>query len=392
MVATARSLPPVRSGATIANPYRVVIIEDSAVIRGMMSRWLTESGNFEVVARYGTGAGALGKLADVEAEVVILDVDAPKLDGVDLLPKLIASDSAIKILAVTTSRTDKIRGESALRAIGAAGVLERSSVMREVTTSKEFPADLIRTVKGLGLAFRNDNNGPRSKKRSAPTFKANDSSGTKSATPIPVKGPGYSLAKHSSMKPQILAVGSSTGGPKALYEVFSCMKTMLDVPVVITQHMPPLFTAILAEHLTKASGMPAKEGEHGERVVPGRIYVAPGDKHMVLTGTQSDLRIELNQGPEENFCRPSVDPLFRSVARIFGNRSLCLVLTGMGQDGCSGAKDVVSAGGTVIGQDEKTSVVWGMPGAVAKAGLCAEIVPLTKIGPRVTSLLKGVVK
>lgn len=392
MVATARSLPPARSGATIANPYRVVIIEDSAVIRGMMSRWLTESGDFEVLARYGTGAVALGKLADIEAEVVILDVDAPKLDGVDLLPKLIESDSAIKILAITTSRTDKVRGESVLRAIGAAGVLERSSVMREVTTSKDFPVDLIRTVKSLGLAFRNDNKGPRSKKRSVPAFKANVSSGTRSPTSVPIEGPGYSLAKHSSMKPQILAVGSSTGGPKALYEVFSSMKTMLDVPVVITQHMPPLFTSILAEHLAKASGMSAREGEHGERVVPGRIYVAPGDKHMVLTGTQSDLRIELNQGPEENFCRPSVDPLFRSVARIFGNRSLCLVLTGMGQDGCSGAKDVVAAGGTVIGQDEETSVVWGMPGAVAKAGLCAEIIPLNKIGPRVTSLLKGMVK
>ena len=392
MVATARSSPPVRSGVTNASPYRVVIIEDSAVIRGMMSRWLTESGDFEVVARYGTAASALGKLADVEAEVVILDVDAPKLDGVDLLPKLIGSDSAIKILAVTTSRTDKVRGESALRAIGATGVLERSSVMREVTTSKDFPIELIRTVKSLGLAFRNDNKGPRSKKSSAPAFKANVSSGMRKATPIPAKDPGYSLAKHSSMKPQILAIGSSTGGPKALYEVFSSMKSMLDVPVLITQHMPPLFTSILAEHLTKASGMPAREGEHGERVLPGRIYVAPGDKHMVLTGTQNDLRIELNQGPEENFCRPSVDPLFRSVARIFGNRSLCLVLTGMGQDGCNGAKDVVTAGGTVIGQDEETSVVWGMPGAVAKAGLCAEIIPLTKIGPRVTSLLKGVVK
>lgn len=392
MVATARSSPPARSGATIANPYRVVIIEDSAVIRGMMSRWLTENGDFEVVARYGTGAGALGKLADVEAEVVILDVDAPKLDGVGLLPKLIERDSAIKILAVTTSKTDKVTGESALRAIGATGVLERSSVMREVTTSKDFPVDLIRTVKSLGLAYRNDNNGARSKKRSVLASKANVSGGTKSATPIPGKLPSYSLAKHSPMKPLILAVGSSTGGPKALYEVFSSMKTMLDVPVVITQHMPPLFTSILAEHLTKASGMSAREGEHGERVLPGRIYVAPGDKHMVLTGTQSDLRIELNQGPEENFCRPSVDPLFRSVARIFGNKALCLVLTGMGQDGCNGAKDVVSAGGTVIGQDEETSVVWGMPGAVAKAGLCAEIIPLTKIGPRVTSLLKGVVK
>ena len=392
MVVTARPSPPIRSGVTVASPYRVVIIEDSAVIRGMMSRWLTESGEFEVVARYGTGASALNRLSDAKAEIVILDVDAPKLDGVDLLPKLIKKDPTLKILAVTISKTDKVRGESALRAVGATKVLERPSETREVTTSKDFPANLLRTVKSLGVAYRNDNDEPRSKKGSAAKRNVNVSTVAKNSASVPAKATSYSLVKHSQVKPQIFAIGSSTGGPKALYEVFSNIKSRLDVPVVIAQHMPPLFTGILAEHLTKASGMSAREGVHGEKVLPGHIYVAPGDQHMVLTGTQSDLRIELNQGPEENFCRPSVDPLFRSVARIFGSKSLCLILTGMGQDGCGGAKDIVSAGGTVVAQDEASSVVWGMPGAVAKAGLCAEIIPLDKIGPRVTSLLKGVVK
>lgn len=357
-----------------------------------MSRWLTESGEFEVVARHGSGTGILNKLSEVQAEVVILDVDAPKLDGVGLLPKLRKIDPTFKIMAVTTSGTDKVRGETALKASGATRVLVRPAATRDVTTSGAFRSDFLKTMKTLGAAYRNDNDNPRPRGKIAAAPKAKISSVRKNVGLTPSENGSYTLAKHSSVKPKILAVGSSTGGPKALYEVFSSLKGALDVPVVIAQHMPPLFTGILAEHLTKASGVIAKEGEHGEKVLPGHIYVAPGDQHMVLTGTQDDLRIELNQGPEENFCRPSVDPLFRSVARIFGSKALCLILTGMGQDGCEGAKDIIKAGGTLVGQDEESSVVWGMPGAVAKAGLCAEIVPLKEIGPRVTRLLKGMVK
>lgn len=377
-----------------SNPYRVVIIEDSAVIRGMMSRWLSESGEFEVVARYGNGPSALGRIANVLAEIVILDVDAANMDGVSLLPKLLEEDPTLKVMAVTTSRTDEAKGESAMLAIGASGVVIRPITKREVTTSGEFRSGFVKSARQLGVAYRNDNNESRSRKGGVPEVKVKISPNEEDVGKDDADAPPetYTLVKHSPLKPGILAIGSSTGGPKALYEVFAGMQCKLTVPVVITQHMPPLFTSILAEHLTKASGMVSKEGEHGESVLPGHIYVAPGDQHMVLTGTENDLKIELNEGPEENFCRPSVDPMFRSVAKIFGARSLCLMLTGMGQDGCAGARDVVAAGGTVVAQDEKTSVVWGMPGAVAKAGLCAEILPLLEIGPRAVSLLKGVVK
>lgn len=354
----------------------------------MMSRWLGESDDFEVVARYGNASSALNRISQAEAEIVILDVDAGKIDGTGLLSQLLELDPTFKVLAVTASGDDKVKGSAAIKALGAAKVLVRSAVTREVTTSKVFRQEILDSSLELGRAYRRENKEARSIKR----------------RPVPVKvavkpgGAGtnsseqYTMAVPSAVKPRILAVGSSTGGPKALFEVFSSLKGCLKVPVVITQHMPPMFTSILAEHLTKASGTVAKEGEHGERVRPGHIYVAPGDQHMVLVGSETDLRIELNQGPEENFCRPSVDPLFRSVAKIFGNRALCLMLTGMGQDGCEGSKDIVKAGGTVVAQDEESSVVWGMPGAVAKAGLCAEILPLTQIGPRADSLLKGVVK
>lgn len=392
----ARSSSSVRADIARGIPYRVVIIEDSAVIRGMMSRWLSESGEFEVVARYGNGTSALNRISDVQAEVVILDVDAANLNGVALLPKLLEKDSTFKVLAVTTSETDKAKGESALMAAGAAEVVVRPATTRDVTTSKDFRSDFVQTTRCLGVAYRNDNNEPRSRLRRTPEVSIKVTPGVKDegkiGDPDSTGSKNYTLVSPSKVKPRILAIGSSTGGPKALYEVLTSMKCKLDVPVVITQHMPPLFTGILAEHLQKASGMVAKEGEHGERVVAGQIYVAPGDHHMVLTGTEVDLKIELNQGPEENFCRPSVDPLFRSVAKIFGASSLCLVLTGMGQDGCNGARDIVTAGGTVLAQDEPTSVVWGMPGAVAKAGQCAEILPLTEIGPRAVSFLKGAVK
>lgn len=384
----ARSSPSVSTGRANAFPFRVVIVEDSAVIRGMMARWLSESDDFEVVARYGSASSALNRITQAEAEIVILDVDAEKMDGKGLLSKLLERDPTFKVLAVTTSGDDKVIGSAAMKSLGAAKVLVRSSVTREVTTSKIFRQELLDSSLELGRAYRRENKDARSRKRRTVQVKVAvkpEGQGTGSSRE-------YTLVAPSAVKPRILAVGSSTGGPKALYEVFSSLKGCLSVPVVITQHMPPMFTSILAEHLTKASGTVAKEGEHGERVRPGYIYVAPGDQHMVLVGSEADLRIELNQGPEENFCRPSVDPMFRSVAKIFGQRALCLMLTGMGQDGCEGSKEIVKAGGTVVAQDEETSVVWGMPGAVAKAGLCAEILPLTKIGPRANSFLKGMVK
>lgn len=379
----ARSSSSVAASQASAIPYRVVVIEDSAVIRGMMSRWLSEDDEFDVVARYGNATSTLKRIGDVETEVVVLDIESRSLNGMGLLSQLLERDPTLKILAVATSE----RG-AAMAKSKAADVIVRSAVTREVTTSTIFRRDFLELSRHLGQAYRRDNNELRSKERRAPKVNVK----VTPARSIGGAGDAYTLVQPSKVKPRILAVGSSTGGPKALYEVFSSLRGELKVPVVITQHMPPMFTSILAEHLTKASGAVAKEGENGERVVAGTIYVAPGDMHMVLTGNEIDLRIELNQGPEENFCRPSVDPLFRSVAKIFGPSALCLILTGMGQDGCEGSKDIVKAGGTVVAQDEETSVVWGMPGAVAKAGLCADVLPLTRIGPRAISLLKGVVR
>jgi two-component system chemotaxis response regulator CheB len=200
----------------------------------------------------------------------------------------------------------------------------------------------------------------------------------------------YQTRPYSSARPRILAIGSSTGGPQALQEVMREVGTaMNDVPVVITQHMPPTFTAILAEHMGKAALRPSKEGEDGEVLKPGNIYVAPGGKHMIIEKDGGVAKIRLTDGPPVNFCKPAVDPLFDSVAKVFGSASLAVILTGMGHDGAEGVKTIAAGGGSVITQDEATSVVWGMPGAAAQTGVCSEILPLKEIGPKISRVLKG---
>jgi two-component system chemotaxis response regulator CheB len=196
-----------------------------------------------------------------------------------------------------------------------------------------------------------------------------------------------SLRPPSREFPEVVAIGSSTGGPQALFKVLGQLKGALRQPIFITQHMPATFTTILAEHVARASGYPTAEGVDGEAVQGGRIYVAPGDFHMVVEAKdRGEKVVRLTKAPPENFCRPSVDPMLRSLAAVYGARVLTLILTGMGHDGLNGGRAVVAAGGTVVAQDEATSIVWGMPGAVATAGLCSAVLALDEIAPSIAKL------
>jgi two-component system chemotaxis response regulator CheB len=198
------------------------------------------------------------------------------------------------------------------------------------------------------------------------------------------------LRPFSSAMPRVLMIGSSTGGPQALTSLVARIGPVFDrAPVLITQHMPPTFTTILAEHLARASGRPAHEGIDGELIVPGTIYLAPGGRHMAITRKGGQPAIAINDGPLVNFCRPAVDPLFSSAAQIWGSAILSVILTGMGSDGMHGAEAIVAAGGSCIAQDEASSVVWGMPGAAANAGVCAAVLPLDMIGPKIVRLFAG---
>src|SRR5262249_14993123 len=198
------------------------------------------------------------------------------------------------------------------------------------------------------------------------------------------------LRPFSMVVPKVLLVGSSTGGPQALTALVSRLPALIDrAPVLITQHMPPTFTTILAEHLTRAAGRPAHGPVDGEPVAAGTIYLAPGGRHMRVVRRQGNPVIALDDGPPVNFCKPAVDPMFQSATDIWGNAVLALILTGMGHDGTRGAGEVVAQGGSLIVQDEATSVVWGMPGSAANAGLCSAVLPIDQIAPRIVRLFQG---
>jgi two-component system chemotaxis response regulator CheB len=199
------------------------------------------------------------------------------------------------------------------------------------------------------------------------------------------------LRPFSATPPRVLLVGSSTGGPQALMNLVANIGPVIDqYPVLITQHMPPTFTTILAEHLARTSGRPAHEAIDGETIKAGQIYLAPGGRHMRVARSGSHPVIALDDGPQINFCKPAVDPLFSSALDVWQAGILAVVLTGMGSDGSQGGKAIAAAGGNVIAQDEATSVVWGMPGAVANAGVCAAILPLDQIAPKVVRIFSGV--
>jgi two-component system chemotaxis response regulator CheB len=188
------------------------------------------------------------------------------------------------------------------------------------------------------------------------------------------------------MRPALLAIGSSTGGPQALFTLIQGLGADIPVPVILTQHMPRSFTPILADHLTKFGGMPCAEAISGEVLKPGQIYLAPGDQHLCIDGPIGQLRARLNSDAPENYCRPAADPMLRTACAATGGRMLVVMLTGMGQDGLAGTKAVIAAGGSAIAQDEATSVVWGMPGAIAQAGLCHAVLPMPKIARKIRDI------
>jgi two-component system chemotaxis response regulator CheB len=188
----------------------------------------------------------------------------------------------------------------------------------------------------------------------------------------------------------VVLIGASTGGPQALISLLPQLDAIANrIPVLIVQHMPPTFTTLLAEHITQATGRPTHEGVDGEPVVPGTIYIAPGGRHMRVACRAARPIISLDDSLPINFCRPAVDPLFKSASEVWGERSLAIILTGMGCDGTAGARAIAEAGGTIIAQDEATSAVWGMPGSAAQAGVCSAVLPLGRIASEVTRLLTG---
>ena len=341
-------------------PVRVMVCDDSAVIRGAVARMLAAEPAVEVVARVANGQLALDELRRTSVDVVVLDIEMPVMDGLTALPLLLRADPGLKVVMASTLTT---RGaDIALRALrlGAADYVPKPSA---VNGDEGFRRELVEKVKGLG----------RMRRRVVQPARETATLRLRPASLVP---------------PRLLAVGSSTGGPQALFTLVQGLGSRLNVPVVLTQHMPATFTPILAEHISRLGGMPCAEAKDGEPLAAGRIYLAPGDRHLLIGAARGGLQSRLSSDPPENFCRPSVDPMLRSAAAACDGRVLVAMLTGMGQDGLAGTRRVIEAGGTAVAQDEATSVVWGMPGAVAQAGLCHAVLPLTRIAPKLLDMLR----
>jgi len=385
-VAVSAVSPP---SASTQSPIRVMVVDDAVVVRGLVSRWIQEEPGMEVVASLRTGREAVDQLERADPDVVILDVEMPVLDGISALPLLLEKKrDLVVIMASTLTRRN---AEVSLKALslGAADYIPKPETNREVTTSATFRRDLIEKIRHLGARRRRPADGRAPAAVPAPGARPRAVAEPRHVPLGPTHAP-IKLRPFGNVAPRVLLIGSSTGGPQALTSVIGHLASVIDrVPVLITQHMPPTFTTILAEHLTRASGRQAREAEDGEPIVPGRVYVAPGGRHMLIGRKNNAAAIQLDDGPLVNFCKPAVDPLFSSAVKFWNSAILAVILTGMGSDGTRGGTEIVTTGGSVIAQDEATSVVWGMPGAAAHAGICSAVLPLDQIAQKVVRLFSG---
>lgn len=379
------------SSAQRHEPLRVMVVDDSAVIRGMISRWIEAEPDLTVAASIRTGLDAVNQLVRVNPDVVVLDIEMPDMDGISALPLLLEKKpNLIIIMASTLTRRNAEISFKAL-SLGASDYIPKPESTREMSAADVFKRDLIEKIRHLGARLRRPAVVASPPLSPAAQPAAARLPRTSFGTMPVVAQPKLMLRPFSAVIPRVLVIGSSTGGPQALMTLVAGIGPVIDQhPVLITQHMPPTFTTILAEHLTRTSGRPAHEAVDGEAIKPGRIYLAPGGRHMRVARTATGPVIALDDGPQINFCKPAVDPLFSSAAEIWQAGILAVVLTGMGSDGAQGGKTIVAAGGNVIAQDEATSVVWGMPGAVANAGICAAVLPLDQIASKVVRVFSGV--
>jgi two-component system chemotaxis response regulator CheB len=362
-----------------------MVVDDSVVIRGLIGRWIEAEPDMVVAASLRTGLDAVNQVERVNPDVAVLDIEMPDLDGIAALPLLLAKKrNLVVIMASTLTRRNAEISFKAL-SLGASDYIPKPESTREPAAAEIFRHDLIQKIRHLGAKVR------RPVPVASPPLAPGLDRGPSRPALAPVAHPQLLRRAFSTQPPRALLIGASTGGPQALMTLVGEIGAVIDrFPVLITQHMPPTFTTILAEHLARASHRPAHEGVDGEIVRPGRIYLAPGGRHMRVVPQGAHATIALDDGPPVNFCKPAVDPLFASAIDVWQGGILAVVLTGMGSDGMRGGKQIVAAGGSVIAQDEATSVVWGMPGAATHAGICAAVLPLGQIAPKLIQLFAGV--
>ena len=324
---------------------RVLVVDDSVVTRRVLTDVLSSDPDIEVVGTAPNGSIALSKVSQLNPDLVTLDIEMPDMSGLEVLCELRRRYRTLPI--VMFSSLTQRAGEMTLQALslGASDYVTKPSQVGSLEAAvQHVRAELVPRIHALCLKTAPGPDAAQWSRRPSP--------GSAGSTPI-----------------GIVAVGASTGGPNALSTLFAGVPSTFPVPVVIVQHMPPLFTKLLADRLSASCPLTFSEAREGELLEPGRVWLAPGDTHMRVVSGAAGARIALDQGPPENSCRPSVDVLLRSVAGVYGPATLAIILTGMGQDGLRGCEQIHERAGQILVQDRSTSVVWGMPGFVANAGL-----------------------
>jgi two-component system chemotaxis response regulator CheB len=344
------------------NKARVLIVDDSVVIRRLIAEGLAKAPDIEVCGAAANGRIALQKIPQCSPDLLTMDIEMPEMDGIATVRELRKAYPKLPVIMVSTLTE---RGASATLSALSAGasdyVTKPANVGALNEGAKRIQDELIPKIRSLcGLD-----------RHVVPPIRA------------PIAAP-----KAAAERPRVLAIGCSTGGPNALAEVIPALPHDLGLPVVVVQHMPPMFTRMLAERLDSASKLRVVEATAGMVVQDNTVYLAPGDYHMVVEPQGARIVVKLNQDPQENSCRPAVDVLFRSVAKVYGGATLAVILTGMGQDGLRGCESIRSEGGQILAQDEATSVVWGMPGFVARAGLADRVLPLGSVASAVVHLIQ----
>lgn len=355
------SFAAINSG--IDRRIRVMIVDDSAVVRGLTRRWLEAEAGIEIARVCVDGEQAVRDIAACQPDIVVLDIEMPRLDGLATLPLLRqASPGARVIMASTLTGPGAASTVKALQ-LGAADCIAKPSATG-LAAADDYRRDLIAKIRALGPA--------------------RPASALQPPTPFVLRPPPVVRTR-----PSALVVAASTGGPQALQTFLAPIARRIAAPILIVQHMPATFIPIFAARLTETLGKPCRLPEDGEELASGAMFIAPGDQHMRVARGGAGCAVKLDRGVPVNFCRPAADPLFESAAAAYGSRLLAIVLTGMGQDGKAGAGRIVAAGGRVAVQDESSSVVWGMPGSVALAGYAEAVKPLADLGSLTLNLMNG---
>jgi two-component system chemotaxis response regulator CheB len=353
------------------DPIRVMVVDDSVVVRKIVTDVLSDDPAIDVVGTAVNGKVALAKLDQLKPDLVTMDIEMPEMNGIEAVRGIRATRSRVPIIMFSTLTERGATATLDALSAGANDYVTKPANVGSVAQSMESVREqLIPKIKAL--TGRPVHPGP-----------------ARAAAPVAPPRPPVARSGPAK-KPAVLVIGSSTGGPEALARVLPALPATLPVPILLVQHMPPVFTRQFAQRLDRLCALRVVEAVDAAPLHPGTVHLAPGDHHLVVRGARGHFETALNQTPPENFCRPAVDPLFRSAVTAYDGAVLAVVLTGMGSDGRAGAADIRAAGGSVLVQDQSTSVVWGMPGAVAQAGLADEVLPLDRIAESIQRHLAGV--